>query len=322
MAYGNDGFLAVTKQQSWGVPASNYYYIPIISEGLSHNKELITQESILARYDEAAPLQGMESADGPINMEMNPLDAGPFLLAACGSVAVTEPLSGTVFLHTFKLTQERFDANGALTPYTIEAYRGVEQSFQFTDGQVNTLEIVIATNSIVKINVGMICRTTSLQTATTASYHGAEADAFTWDQASLSMAGAAIDDFENITISMNNALAGISLLDGTKRRGRIQRDGYREIRVSGSIDVPNLDEYDQFVAQNERALIITISGSEISSGYPQFFKIDIPKFRYETYPINIGGPGRISVGFTGRAVYHTGSASAMEMSLQNSLSAY
>ena len=323
MAYGNDGFLAVSKQESWGTASSSYYYVPIISEGMAHNKEMITQESILARYDEAAPIEGMESADGTIEMEMNPLDQGPFLLAACGSVTVTEPLSGMVFLHDFTLTQDRFDDNAALVPYTIQVYRGVEQSFQFTDGQVNTLDINITANAIVKMSVGMICRTTSLMTKSTESYHGAEENAFTWDQASISLAGTAIDDFESLSVSINNALSGVSLLDGTKRRGRIHRDGQREIRVAGSIDVPNLDEYDAFAAQTERALVITVTGAdEISSGYYEYLKIDIPKFRYETYPINIAGPGRISVGFTGRAVYHTGSASAMEIFLQNSISAY
>ena len=109
MAYGTDGFIAVSKQNSWGTATNSWHYVPIISEGLSHNIELITQESILSRYDEAAPREGMQSADGAINTELNPIDMGHFLRGACGSLATTDPLSGTVFLHTFDMTQSRWD---------------------------------------------------------------------------------------------------------------------------------------------------------------------------------------------------------------------
>ena len=86
--------------------------------------------------------------------------------------------------------------------------------------------------------------------------------------------------------------------------------------------MPNLDEYDQFVAQNTRRLLIYLQGSEISSGYNEYFQIDIPQFHYEAFPINIGGPGRISVGFSGIARYDTTSSYAIEMTLQNSMASY
>jgi hypothetical protein len=256
-------------------------------------------------------------------MELNPIDCGPFLHAACGSMHTTVTLSGKVWTHEFKLTQDRFDKNAALRPYTIQVYKGVEQAFYFTDGQANTLEINVVAGAVVKMTVGLICRTTSLDTkSTSTSYYNA--DAFTWDQASFSLmvpssAAIAVKDFEEITISLNNALSGINLLDGTKRRGRIQRDGYREVRVSGTIDLPDLDEYDIFMAQSERKLLMTLrKPTAMSSGYYETLTIDIPSFRYEGFPVNIGGPGRVTVGFTGRGVYNAGSATTMKITLVNS----
>ena len=321
MAYGNDGFLAISRQSSWGTATTSWHFMPFVSEGIVTNKELLMQESILNRYDEPVPVEGLETVEGTISMELNPIDCGPFLHAACGSVAVTTTLSGKVWTHEFTLTQDRFDGNAALTPYGFQIYRGVEQAFQLTDGQINTLEINIAAGGIAKMNVGIMSRTTSLMTAGTASYFNA--NAFTWDQASLSLDGTAVSDIEDITISLNNALSGIVLLDGTKRRSRIQRDGYREIRVSGTIDLPDLDEYDVFIAQTERRLLATLTkATAMSSGYYENMTIDIPSFRYEAFPINIGGPGRVTVGFTGRGIWNTGSACTMKITLQNTKSAY
>lgn len=326
MAYGVDGFLAISRQQSWGTNTSSFHFVPFISEGVVTNKELLSPESILDRYDEPNPVEGLQTVEGDIVMELNPIDCGPFLHAACGSVHVTATLSGKVWTHEFKLTQDRFDANAALTPYTTQVYKGVEDAFQFTDGQANTLEINIAAGAVVKMTTGLICRTTSLMSKSTASYFNA--DAFTWDQASFSLmvpssAAIAVVDFEEITFSLNNALSGVNLLDGTKRRGKIQRDGYREIRVSGTVDLPDLDEYDIFIAQTERRLLMTLrKPTAISSGYYETLTIDIPSFRYEAFPVNIGGPGRVTAGFTGRGVYNSGSGTTMLITLVNTYAAY
>lgn len=321
MAYGTDGFIAVSKQNVWGTPTTNWHFMPFVSEGVVVNKELLMQESILDRYDEPPPLEGLETVEGDISMELNPIDCGPFLHAACGSATTTVILSGTVWSHEFKLTQTRFDENAALNPYTFQIYRGVEEAFQFTDGQVNTLEVNIAAGAVVKMSAGVICRTSSLMAKTPTSHFGAKA--FTWDQSSFSIAGIAIKDFEEVTISLNNALAGIVLLDGTKRRGRVQRDGYREIRVSGTIDLPNLNEYDQFIAQTERRLVTSVQKpSAISAGHYEKLTIDIPSFRYEAFPVSIGGPGRVTVGFAGRGVYNVGSKTTMSITLVNTKSAY
>ena len=322
MGYGTDGFLGVSKQQSWNTATTSWHFIPFVNESIVTNKEVLMQETILDRYDEPNPLEGLETVEGDIVMELNPIDCGPFLHAACGSMHTTVTLSGKVWSHEFKLTQDRFDEHAALRPYTFQIFKGVSSSFQFTDGQINMLEINIAAGAIVKMTTGLICRTTSLMTKST-SVHYYNAKAFTWDQASFSLmvpssAAIAVKDFEEITISLNNALSGVNLLDGTKRRGKIQRDGYREVRASGTIDLPNLNEYATFIAQTERKLLMTLrKPTAMSSGYYETLTIDIPSFKYDAFPVNIGGPGRITVGFTGRGVYNSGSGNTMKITLVN-----
>jgi len=82
MAYGTDGFLGITKQGSWGTATTSWHFVPFVSEGLNTNIETIMPASILDRYDEPNPLEGLQTVEGDIVMELNPLDCRPLL--ACG----------------------------------------------------------------------------------------------------------------------------------------------------------------------------------------------------------------------------------------------
>lgn len=320
MAFGTDGYIGISRQESYGVPTSNYYWTPFVTEGITDAINVLMEDTIRDRYDEPPLIEGLTTVEGDIAYELNPLNGGVVLNAAINTSSTTDILSGYVYQHKFTPVQTRFDANLAMNPICLHVYRGVDEAFEYMDGQITSVEINIAAEDKAKMNTSMICRTSSLTTAMTASYH--EAIAYVWHQASISLGAVGISDYEDITVSVNNNLTGIALIDGTKTYSRIHRDGFREIRVSGTIDLPNLDEYDVFRAQTERQLIITLTGGEISSGYYESFKIDIPQFRYESFPVNIGGPGRISVGFAGRAVYKTSSAYAIEFTIVNSLASY
>jgi len=156
MAYGTDGFLGITKQGSWGTATTSWHFVPFVSEGLNTNIETIMPASILDRYDEPNPLEGLQAVEGDIVMGIKSVLIVPPVLA-CGlwSSTTTITLSGAVYTHEFKLTQDRFDTNAALTPYGFQIYRGVEQAFQLTDGQANTLEIAITAGSIVQMTTGI-----------------------------------------------------------------------------------------------------------------------------------------------------------------------
>ena len=64
---------------------------------------------------------------------------------------------------------------------------------------------------------------------------------------------------------------------------------------------------------------ITFTGKQVGSvaGNNEVLQIANPRFRYSTFPLNIGGPGRISIGFTGRAMIDQGSNYSQEVTLVN-----
>lgn len=320
MGFGTEGFIGVSRQESYSVPTSAYYWVPFVSEGITDAIETLMEETIRSRYDEPPTIEGLTTVEGDIALEVNPIDSGLIWYGVTGQMSSTALQSGYVYQHVFTPVQSRYDSNLALNPLCFHVYRSVDEAFEYMDGQINTAEFNLAAGALAKMTCGVMCRTSSLRAAFTASYHSGEA--YAWHQASLSLDGVAVSDYEEISVSINNALTGITLIDGTKTHARMQRDGFREIRVSGTIDLPNLDEYDEFRAQSERQLIITLTGNEVRSGYNESFKIDIPNFRYESFPINIGGPSRITVGFAGRGVYNTTSAYSFELTMVNTLESY
>lgn len=321
MAFGTDGYIGISKQESYSVATSAYHWMPFVSEGITDAIEVLMEETIRDRYDEPPTIEGLTTVEGDIAFELNPIDSGLLWYAACGQASSTALQSGYVFQHEFLPIQTRFDSNLALQPVCMHIYRGVDEAFEYMDGQLSSIEFNLAAGALAKLSTTWICRTSSLRTALTASYH-TDTQAFAWHAASISMAGTGITDYEEINVSINNALEGVSLIDGTKVYSRIHRNGFREVRVSGTIDLPDLNEYDQFRSQSERQLILTLTGDEVRSGYNESFVINIPKFRYETFPVNIGGPGRITVGFAGRAIYHTGSGCSIKMTMVNTLASY
>jgi len=321
MGYGTDGYLGISKQDSYNTPTSAYHWMPFVSEGVTDAIETLMEETIRNRYDEPPLIEGLTTVEGDVAFEVNPIDSGLLWYGVTGQMSSTALQSGYVYQHVFTPVQDRFDSNLALVPLCFHIYKSVDEAFEYMDGQLNSVEFTLAAGALAKMNCNVICRTSSLRAAFTASYHS-NPQAYAWHQASLSMAGEAITDYEEVIVSINNTLSGVTLIDGTKTHSRIQRDGFREVRISGTIDLPNLDEYNEFRLQSERRVVVTLTGNEVRSGYYESFKIDIPKFRYEAFPVNIGGPGRITVGFAGRGIYDTSSLYSFEITMVNTLESY
>jgi len=130
---------------------------------------------------------------------------------------------------------------------------------------------------------------------------------YVWDQCSISLGGTAIDEMSTISLTFNNNLEGKGTLNFSKFFNRIKRAGYRTIEISGTLLFTNQTEADAFRNQTERRLVITTKQG------CSFLEIDIPSMRYNVFPVNIGGPGQIEVGFSGSAKYNSTSGTMIEI---------
>lgn len=316
MAYGALGFLGINKQNSWGTTiVASLMYNPIISEGLPVKIEPLYDEGIRARYSQGPTYEGLESIEGDISMLPHPIGIGHFLRGIMGQVVTTSITAAQQ--HVFIPRNDDFDIYTPLPPYTLEMYRGVGDSWQFTDGIFPKMELSIAGGQLVKTTIGAKIRTSSLMAKNTPTFPTDVA--WTWNVTSLTIGGIAVSNFSEINISFENPVAGEILLNNTKRWGRFARTGMQDVKISGVMLFDTQSEYIEFKTQTERRLLVNLGYLTTSLNT---MLIDIPKMRYIEYPVTVEGPGIIKVSFSADGKYDTTSNYALKITLLNSQTWY
>jgi hypothetical protein len=116
-------------------------------------------------------------------------------------------------------------------------------------------------------------------------------------------------------------LEGVIVLDATRKYNKFGRRDRPTIRTSGRIDLENLNDYDRFAAQSQVPFFIYLTEQNPTSGSPTML-IEFPKFQYDEINAAVGGPGRVSADWAGRAMFHTGSNTAMRITLTNTQANY
>ena len=317
MADGTLGFLALSRQNSFGTATASWNFVPIISEGLQTNIEQLRRGSIVGRTAEGIAQAGKESAGGDITLEPHPVLIGHFLRGVCGqgSVGATATTSVSGFqdwTHEFIPRNAKFDTKCLLPPYTIQVHRDVTSAFQYGDSIFTKVSLTVNGNALVQAQVTAMSRVTSIMAASTATF--TEPAEWAWNVASVSIGGSAVDFIESLTVSIEQPAEGVHMLDNSVVANRFVRNGATQVRVNGTIDFENLTEFNAFKNQTQRRLLLHLAPA-VSSG--PYMTIDIPKMVYNSFPANIGGPNRISVGFNGSGEYDTSSSYAIRITLTN-----
>ncbi len=312
--------MAVSRQNSFGTATASPFFVPFVSESLIHAIDLIASEGIRNTLVEPDVAVGGERAEGDIVMEPHPIHIGHFMRGVFGQASSTLLTSAALmndFTHTFNFRLVDFEpCVTPLPPYTMTIWRSIEEAFEFTDTMFMRLELNIEAGALMRTTVGAIARTTSLTAEPTVVLE--DFTPWSWVVASASIAGVGVDFIEQLSIIAETPMEGILAL-GSRRFSKFARTAFATVRLSGRIDLCNLDEYDQFVAQNERRMFVNLARTSNSG---ETMLIDIPSMRYEAFPAAVGGPGRITVDFTARGVYNVGSAQALSITLTNTLASY
>ena len=322
MAFGSEFALRIARQSSSTVVATapgSFHNVPFVSEGLVTDVPELISDTIRARYEPGPSAPGIVSAMGDIVLHPSPDQIGLFAYAAMGIASSTQ--INSTYRHIFVPTQVRYTDRIAIQPFTILKYAGVDTSdFQYTDSCLNRLAIDIVAGQYLRATANWVCRISSLVAQSSGTF--VEAQEYTWNQASISVGGAAMTDWQSVTLTIDNGLEMVPTLDGTTVNRLILRNNFRQINLSGTADLPDLDEWKTFRAGSRTPVIITIEGTSIGSGNVETLKFDLPDFRYSAFPIGASGPTRVTVGFQGRAVYHPGSALAFMVTCINTRANY
>lgn len=316
MGTGALAYAAIAKQNSFGTSTNSYHYFEFLSESIITTVEPIVLESLQNRFDEGQTIEGYEEIEGDVTMSTHPLHVGHFLRGLTNASTVTAV--GSTFSHKFLPAQTDFDTETTLPPYTLQIYRDTTESYQYTDVVVNNIEFTIDAGGVLEMSAGVLARTTSLMTATGPSFVPS-ATPWAWSVMSGTIVGSAFVDFESLTISVENQVEGVKVMDGTKRISGFKRSGFRQVRISGTLDFPTNSQWEVFKNQSENRLVMYFAPM-VSSGAT--LQIDVPNMRYATLEPQVGGPGRISVDFEAHGKFDTTSNYAIEFTLVNTFADY
>lgn len=322
MAYGIQCHLGISFQDSFGTSnVDSMHYFPLISESLTEGIPEVESEAVRGRFEAGGSYEGMHEYAGDIVFDGHPVLLGKMLKAWFGQASGT--LSTSHYVHTFNPVTADFDNLAAVPPMTIEIYRDAGSAHLFSDMLCNQLVLEIAHGAIVKTTASMIGANRAKATKTTPSYlPGSD---YTFDQASFSWQGSnngALDLLQNLTVTLNNQLEATGTLNGTQRPSRIKRTGFRMIDVAGTMLFEDDNEYDHFLNGAQQRIVGTLTGQLIDGSNRAYLEMDFPAFRYTEFPVNMGGPGLVTVGFSGKAKYNSDSGTMATFTMANTLSAY
>lgn len=209
---------------------------------------------------------------------------------------------------------EEFGAGAKLTPlwpYTFEIYRddSDNRAYEFKGCVVNTLQLNFSnTDKILKASLGIIAKDGGYVTKTAMALE--TTNPFLWENVKIGIGGTAAGapnlDCESFTLNWDNKCVPKYTLNNTAIARRIIRSGYREIPITFTMDFIDQTEYDKFLAGTEQQFQIIFEGAVVgadAASTPYTLDINFPKVRYTAFPINIGGPGRLTVSVTAKAKY-------------------
>lgn len=320
--FGVNAHFQLARQNSGGTAVTNmtsFHPIPFVSETLETNINPLVSDTLRGRFDEGPVRQGLLTVQGDVVLRPQPRFIPAFFYGVTGTISSTNLGSG--HQHFFVPVQTQWGDDLALPPWTAEIYKDGQNAYQFTDVQISRLAMEVTGGQLVRFTAGLLARVSSEKSATTPT--PPDENEFTWNQASVSLGGTGWPNFESLTLTIDNALESVALLDGSLNARRIVRNNYRMLRATGTVDIPVnsiTGLFGDFRNGTERTLVLTVEGSQISSGVNYRYKVDVPRFRYDTWRVNVGGPGRVTATFDGRALFSTGSNMLFLLSCQNSFS--
>lgn len=321
MSYGMKTNVGLCFQNSFGTLLTNsVYWIPYLSEEFAVTKEALVSENMTGIFDEGPTYEGMNAVSAKLEMEAHPITMGVFLKAMFGPAAVVT--SAAYYSHTFKPRTADFDIYAANNPCTIVKDLGEGGSAHlFSDVVASKLSLSVANGELFKLSVEMMGGKYSQVVAPSATYPTGKN--WTWDVASVSLAGTANGDLSELNLEIDDSLENKYTLNNTKTPSRTKRSGKRTMSVGGTLIFDNQTEYQQFLAQSERNLTVNLKGTTVvQSGYYDNLQIIVPLFRYTEFKPVAGGAGKLEVGFSGKGVYSVSSANMLQITLSNTQASY
>lgn len=317
MAHGIVGHIGIGKESTWGTAVAASDYMEALSESVVLTPDRFDVKNIVGRFSEPDDMAGVNRIEGDIVFPGDPTILGIFLMGASGNNSGSVVLSGFLWNNAFNLASSDAGTNNPFPSYTLEIFRDVTSSFRYSGIQISRLELNAAINQDLRATATIIGKTASVIAKTSPSFVNSPASPFAFDTASISIGGAGNAEIEALTVSIDNQLEGVPVLNSSLDIAKVRRRGPQLVRMSGTLGFENLTEYNAFTTKAERRIFVNFFRASSFN-----LLIDIPRFVYSTFPVGIGGRERLTVGFEGICRYHSGSGTAIQTTLTTTKSDY
>lgn len=321
-ASGAKAHLGIAPEVTWGTAVAAATYIPLISETITTEIEQVKDEGLRGRFADGDQYPGLATSAGDLVFDARPVSIGHILRAVLG--APTTAGVNPTYTHTFTPAETNFSSDCPLPPLTLEMFRDLGQAHQYAGFQANSLRFEFgAAQKLLRTTLNGFAKGKPVAIVKTSpTYETAEP--FKWRQLAFKMgdtlAGAtALAYLESFGLTITNNVEGVEISSGAANGeiGRVDRNGLRVVDVQATLAIPDLTEYNKFLDGTDRAFDITFT---IDANTSLQFKL--PKVRYEAFPLNVGGPGRLSAQVTGKAKYSATDTFDIQVVLKNSQATY
>ena len=317
MSYGQSGFIGIGKEAIWGTPVAASDYIEAMSENLTLIIDRFDVKNIVGRLAEPDDMAGAQRYPVDIVFPVHAIGIGHFLRSVFGQTSGSVVLSGFLWQTDFNFATADFVAACAVPPYTFEVFRDVTSSHRYGGAVVNALKLSMAPNQDLRCTASIISKTSSIIAKSSASFPGSPVTPFAFDTVSLGIAGAGSSLIQALTIDLDNQLEGALALANTTEISRIRRRGPQLAKLSGTIAFDDMTEYNNFVNQTEQRFTASLFRAQSFQ-----LTLDMPRVVYTAFPLGLSDRGQLLVNFEGKCRYHTGSLTAIKVSLTTVKSNY
>lgn len=307
-------------------PATGVFFMEIMSESVNHKIPPLYSEGMRGIFDEGDSYAGPYSVEGDVELEAEPIALGTLLAATMGAPTTTAVTSA--YSHKFEPRTADWDTVSA--NYPIAYFKNLDQDTIEKYHTVNAhgLELSIEAGSFLKAKCSFVGGSFGVESVGTTSGGWTPVyptgKKFTWDQTSVSIAGTARPELMSFTVKVEDGMEAIHTLSAKNGPSRITRQAFRNVQVEATMKFDDRDEYQEFIDQSEREMVVSLVGKDDigGTGVKNSLEIAIPKMRYEEYDQSASGAGQIEVSMKGRGKYSVDSGTALSITLVNTQDAW
>lgn len=315
--YGLLGHVGIAKETTWGTAVTAADYLEAMSEGLTAVPDRFDTRNIVSGMFEPDDEAGVLRIAGDISFAGHPIPLGYFLNGVLGNNSGSVVLSGFLFTNRFTVRTSDTNSLHPLPAYTFEIFRDIGSAQQYDGGQISALTLAIQPNQDLRCTASVIAKGTQNIAASTPTFPGSPVGFFQFDTCSVAVNNVGVSIVEALSVSIDNQLEGIPALNASTEIARIKRNGPPLIRVSGTIALEDITDYQRLINQTEFPVKVNLTKANSFA-----LVIDVPRVVYTGVPLGMAGRERQTVSFNGTGRFHTGSNQAIEISLTNTKSDY